>query len=103
MDLKSSVGGGTPTRNSIYELHQVKKNEKPPTDMPNILTAPAVRKAWEPQNIGLRPKTPSWNQCDAVIYTNLSQMLAGAKSPEEAMRDSKRGVDQTTKGVPSAV
>ena len=103
MDLKSSVGGGTPTRTSVYELHQVKKNEKTPTEMPNILTAPAVRKAWEPQNIGLRPKTPSWNQCDAVIYTNLSQMLAGAKSPGEAMRDAKRGVDQTTKGVPSAI
>lgn len=102
MDLKSSVGGGTPTRTSVYQMPEVKKNETPPTSMPNILTAPAVRKAWEPQNIGLRPKIPSWNQCDAVIYTELSKMLAG-KSPEAAMRDAKRGVDQTTKGVPSAV
>lgn len=103
LDLKSSVGGGTPTRKSVYQLPQVKKNETPPTNMPNILTAPVALKAWEPQNIGLRPKTPSWNQCDAIIYTNLSQMLAGGKSPEEAMRDAKQGVDLTTKGVPSAV
>ena len=103
LDLKSSVGGGTPTRKSVYELPEVKKNETPPTSMPNILTAPTMREAWAPENIGLRPKTPTWNQCDAVIYTELSKMLAGGKSPEEAMRAAKRGVDQTTKGAALAV
>jgi multiple sugar transport system substrate-binding protein len=103
LDLKSSVGGGTPTRTSVYEMPQVKKNETPPTSMPNILTAPTMREAWKPENIGLRPKTPTWNQCDAFIYTELSEMLAGGKSPEEAMRSAKRGVDRTTKGAASAV
>jgi multiple sugar transport system substrate-binding protein len=103
MGLKSSEGGGTPTRKSVYEMPEVRKNFTPPTDMPNALTSPTSLEAWEPQNIGLRPKTPTWNQCDAVIYTELSKMLAGGKSPEDAMRDAKLGVDQTTEGAARAV
>ena len=82
MGLKSDVGGGTPTRSSLYELPEVKNNEAPRENMPNIITAPAVREAWEPQNIGLRPKVTSWNQCDTIIYTEVSQMLTADKSPE---------------------
>jgi multiple sugar transport system substrate-binding protein len=103
MDLKSAVGGGTPTRHSVYEMPQVKNNRDPLSSMPNIITASAVLKAWEPQNIGLRPKTPSWNQCDTVIYSQISQMLTGGKPPEDAMRDAKQEIDQATKGVPSAI
>ena len=103
MGLKSSEGGGTPTRKSVYEMPEVRKNFTPPTDMPNALTSPTSLEAWEAQNIGLRPKTPTWNQCDAVIYTELSKMVAGGKSPEDAMRDAKLGVDQTTEGAPRAV
>lgn len=103
MGLKSSEGGGTPTRKSVYGMQEIKKNMTPPTDIPNALTASVSREAWEPQNIGLRPKTPTWNQCDAIIYTELSKMLAGGKSPEEAMRSAKRGVDETTRGGARAV
>jgi multiple sugar transport system substrate-binding protein len=103
MDLKSSVGGGTPTRRSVYQMPEVKNNKHPLTNMPNIVTAPAVLKAWEPQNIGLRPKIPSWNQCDTVIYTQVSQMLTAGKSPEDAMHDAKTEIHQAVKGVPSAI
>ena len=99
MDLKSSAGGGTPTRQSVYDMSEVKENMQPPSSMPNILTADAAFDAWKPQNIGLRPKIPAWNECDTVIYTQVSEMLVSGKSPEEAMRSAKEGFDQATKGI----
>jgi len=93
MGMKSDVGGGTPTRRSLYELPEVKKEMKPPSDMPNLLTYDAVSEAWKPENIGLRPKIPSWNECDTIIYTEVSKMLADQKSPEEAMKTAKQYFD----------
>lgn len=92
--LKSKVGGGTPTRQSVYEKPEVKEAEKRPSKMPNILTYEAVSKAWQPENIGLRPKIEKWNKCDTVIFTEVSKMLAGDKSPEQAMKDAKEGFDR---------
>jgi len=89
MGLKSDVGGGTPTRESIYRLPEVERAAKTGDEMPNLLTTDAVFQAWEPDNIGLRPKIPAWNECDTAIFTELSKMLAGSKSPETAMRDAK--------------
>ena len=80
-NLKSKVGGGTPTRESIYELPEVEKAKNPPSDMPNVLTTDAVFEAWKPENIGLRPKIAAWNECDTVIFTQLSKMLAGPAGP----------------------
>lgn len=94
MGMKSDVGGGTPTRSSLYELPEVKKAMQPPSDMPNLLTYDAVSEAWKPENIGLRPKIQSWNECDTAIYTELSRMLAGQKSPEQAMKMAKRYFDE---------
>ncbi len=94
MGLKSDVGGGTPTRLSVYEKPGVKQAQQRPSEMPNILTYNAVSKAWEPENIGLRPKIEEWNECDTVIFTELSKMLAGDKSPEQAMQDAKEGFDR---------
>lgn len=99
--LKSEVGGGTPTRGSLYERPEVREGMQPPTDMPNLLTYEAVEKAWRPENIGLRPKIPSWNECDTIIFTELSKMLAGSKTPEEAMRSAKRSFDETQQRVQS--
>ncbi|WP_445189673.1 extracellular solute-binding protein [Pseudonocardia sp. Cha107L01] len=85
-NLKSKAGGGTPTRTSVYQLPEVAAAEHRPSSMPNILTAPAVSKAWRPENIGLRPKIPMWNECDTAIFTQLSRMLVGDSRPDEAMR-----------------
>ena len=93
MGLKSDVGGGTPTRGSLYELPEVKKAMEPPSNMPNLLTYDAVSEAWKPENIGLRPKIQSWNECDTALYTEISKMLAGLKSPEEAMTTAKQYFD----------
>lgn len=85
-NLRSAVGGGTPTRQSVYDLPEVVRATHRPTDLPNMLTADAVRAAWEPDRIGLRPKIPMWNECDTAIFTELSRMLAGQQNPEEAMQ-----------------
>ncbi len=84
-NLRSSVGGGTPTRSSVYELPEVQQATHRPSELPNILTAPAVNTAWEADYIGLRPKIPMWNECDTALFTELSRMLAGQQSPREAM------------------
>ena len=96
MGLFSKEGGGTPTRQSVYDMPEVQEATKPPSKAPNMLTYDAVSKAWDPGNIGLRPKIPSWNECDTTIYTEVSKMLAGDKSPEQAMRDAKQGFDKAT-------
>jgi multiple sugar transport system substrate-binding protein len=90
-NLKSKVGGGTPTRSSIYELPEVKAARNPPSSMPNILTTDAVFEEWKPNNIGLRPKIAAWNECDTVIFTQLSKMLAGQQGPDQCMRNAKDG------------
>jgi multiple sugar transport system substrate-binding protein len=92
-NLKSKVGGGTPTRESIYRLPEVEKARKPPSSMPNVLTTDAVFEAWRPENIGLRPKIAAWNECDTVIFTELSKMLAGSQSAEACMRNAKTGFE----------
>ncbi|GAA3128673.1 extracellular solute-binding protein [Streptosporangium carneum] len=93
-NLKSKAGGGTPTRTSVYELPEVRAAEKRPSTMPNMLTAAAVRQAWQPDKIGLRPKIPMWNECNTAIFTQLSRMLTERVSPEEAMRSMKERVDR---------
>jgi len=96
MGLFSKEGGGTPTRQSVYDMPEVKQAEKRPSDAPNMLTAEAVFKAWNSQNIGLRPKIQQWNKCDTIIFTEVSKMLAGDESPEEAMRSAREGFDRAT-------
>ncbi|TDQ54285.1 extracellular solute-binding protein [Actinorugispora endophytica] len=93
-NLESSVGGGTPTRRSVYEMPEVEAATSRPSDLPNMLTADAVTAAWEPDRIGLRPKIPMWNECDTAVFTELSRMLAGRQSPRAAMERSANRIDQ---------
>ena len=83
-NLKSKVGGGTPTRESIYELPEVKAARNPPSKMPNILTTDAVFEAWKPENIGLRPKIAAWNECDTVIFTSSRRCSRASRRPSSA-------------------
>ena len=94
MGLKSTVGGGTPTRQSVYDMPEVKAASTPPTDMPNMLTADTMLTAWQDDYIGLRPKIAQWNEVDTVIFTELSKMLAGQMSPEETMQSAKQRIDR---------
>jgi len=92
-NLKSKAGGGTPTRTSVYDRAEVKEAEQRPTELPNMLTGPAVRTAWQPDNIGLRPKIPMWNACDTAIFTGLSKMIAGQDDAESTMADIAERID----------
>ena len=58
--------------------------------MPNMLTADAVFEAWQPDNIGLRPKIAAWNECDTVIFTELLE--------DDRGRQSARGVHAERQG-----
>jgi len=97
MSLGSKVGGGTPTRTSVYEMPEVKAEEtKAPSKYPNIRTAPAVLKAWEEENIGLRPKVPQWVELDTIIFTELSKMLTQDGDPAATVAAMQ---DQMTKAM----
>jgi multiple sugar transport system substrate-binding protein len=92
-NLASTAGGGTPTRTSVYKRPEVVRAERRPSKLPNMLSADAVRAAWEPDNIGLRPKSPMWNECDTSIFTELSKMIAG-QAPEETMANAAERFDR---------
>lgn len=94
MSLKSKVGGGTPTRRSVYEEPAVKAQEKWPSTMPNMTTADVVLKAWDPEYIGLRPKVATWNQLDTVVFTELSKMISGSTTPADTMGSIARQFDK---------
>lgn len=97
MSLGSKVGGGTPTRTSVYEMADVKAEiDKSPSKYPNIRTAPAVLKAWEKDNIGLRPKVAQWVELDTIIFTELSKMLTRGQDPATT---AKAMQDQMTKAM----
>ncbi|NEM90164.1 extracellular solute-binding protein [Galbitalea soli] len=85
MTLRSTVGGGTPTRRSVYALPEVKAQEKWPSTMPNMVTTDVVLKAWEPDFIGLRPKVATWNQLNTAVFTELSKMITGSATPAATM------------------
>ncbi|TJZ59051.1 extracellular solute-binding protein [Streptomyces piniterrae] len=95
-NLASTVGGGTPTRTSVYAMPRVTAAEHRPSKMPNMLSARAVRRTWESADIGLRPKIPMWAECDTTIYTQVSGMLAGDTSPAAAMHAAADRIDRIT-------
>jgi multiple sugar transport system substrate-binding protein len=79
--------GGTPTRTSVYERPAIKKASKKPTEKskyPNVV--PPVQDAWKDSNIGLRPHIAAWPELDQQLYTELSKMVSGGKSPKAAMK-----------------
>ncbi len=97
MVLQSPVGGETPVRNSVYNLDIVKKGMTPGTpeskQMLNLLPMPATLEAWKLENVYMRPKIPQWLQVDTVVYTHLSNMLAGTEAPAAAMTNACKEID----------
>ncbi len=99
--LTSPSGGSTPTRKSVYALPDVQKGISDPASeegakMPNLKSCGAVQLAWDSANAYLRPKVPMWAQCDTIIYTELSKMLAGVSTPEEAMKSANQQLNELT-------
>ncbi|HUX51891.1 MAG TPA: extracellular solute-binding protein [Spirochaetia bacterium] len=100
MILKSKLGGETPVRTSVYGLPDVKAGMTPNTpeakNMPNLLPMAATLEAWKADNVYMRPKIPQWPQIDTIVYTGLSEMLAGTLSPENAMKSIANKSDKLT-------
>lgn len=99
--LTSESGGSTPTRYSVYALPDVTRGIEDPTSeeaakMPNLKSSGAVQLAWDTANSYLRPKIPAWPQCDTIIYTELSKMLVGSSTPEEAMKAANQQLNELT-------
>jgi multiple sugar transport system substrate-binding protein len=98
-DLKSKAGGGTPTRQSVYDLPEARAAMEHESDMPNLIAAKASLEAWKPENIGLRPKISNWNECDTVIFTEISKMLTAGQSPENTCKAMKQQIDKINKAA----
>jgi len=92
---KLLLRGSTPTRYSVYNDPFVKQWIKFKVN-PIMESLKAVTEAWKPENIFLRPKTPYWLDVNTIVFTNLSYMLAGEMSPEEAMRKATIQINQIT-------
>ena len=85
--------GATPTRTSVYEDPEVQQwiQEK---KTPLMDTLVVLKEAWAPEHIGLsQGKIVTWIQVDETIFTNLSQMLTGGKTPEQAMQDATEQIN----------
>lgn len=90
------MAGGTPTRHSVYEREEVQQAAEQPTEeseYPNVV--PPVQEAWTEENVGMRPKTPKWIELNEVLYSELSQMIAGGQSAEQAMQAVDEGWSNT--------
>lgn len=84
--MRTLEQGGTPTRTSIFEREEVKEASEQPShesQYPNVV--PDVQTAWEPDYVGTRPKPAQWPQLNETLYSELSAMIAGNQSPQEAM------------------
>ena len=77
-NLKSKVGGGTPTRDSVYELPEVEKARKPPSKMPNILTDGRRVRGLEAREH--RP-APEDRRLERVRHDDLHAALEDARRP----------------------
>lgn len=92
----SKVGGETPVRTSVYDNPQIKVAEKSfSPKYPNLISMQGTLVAWQPQNIGFRPKVSTWLKCDTIIFTELSKMLAGQQSSAAAMHNAAKQFDAT--------
>ena len=94
--------GSTPTRTSVYtdpEVQQWIADKKDPL----VAVLPTVLEAWKPDNIGLaQGKITTWVQVDEAIFTNLSKMLTGASTPEQAMADAVTQINQINHWPPQS-
>ncbi|MFC7197950.1 extracellular solute-binding protein [Halospeciosus flavus] len=88
--------GGTPTRNSVYNMEEVKQAAQASSEesqYPNVV--PPVREAWKDSNVGLRPHIPQWPELDKILYTEVSKMINDKKSPKAAMQSIDSSWKQT--------
>lgn len=77
--LKHPEGGSLPTRKSVFKNPEIKKilednRDTPPKDN-SYRHLEVILKAWEEENLYLRPKLKNFYQFEKVLIDNLHQML----------------------------
>ncbi|MCC6314421.1 MAG: extracellular solute-binding protein [Thermomicrobiales bacterium] len=98
---KLLLEGSTPTRTSVYQDAEVQQWIADNKD-PLVAVLPTVLDAWKPENIGLaQGKIVTWVQVDEAIFTDLSKMLTGSKTPEQAMTDAVSTIDKINNWPPA--
>lgn len=78
--------GGSLTRRSTWNHPDVQNSvNKSPGEagIPNV--AMPLTRMWQPQNMGMRPHTPHWNELNEALFSSVSQALSGDMEPQEAM------------------
>lgn len=90
----SKVGGETPVRQSVYADPAIKAAQHTfDPKYPNLISMQGTLVAWQPHNIGFRPKVATWLKLDSVIFTELSKMLAGQQTPKVALESASKQFD----------
>ncbi|MEZ4564887.1 MAG: extracellular solute-binding protein [Thermomicrobiales bacterium] len=92
--------GSTPTRTSVFNDPEVQQWIAEGSD-PLVNMLPLVLEAWQPENIGLaQGKLTTWIQVDEAIFSNLSMMLTGSVTPEQAMATATAEINAINKWSP---
>ena len=88
--------GSTPVRKSVYEDPEVKewiRTEK----YPGAAISKTMLEAWKPENLEyVEGRFPQFVETLIIQYTELAYMLQGMKTPEQAMADIVKQVDDVT-------
>ncbi|MFB2552746.1 extracellular solute-binding protein [Ensifer soli] len=87
--------GGTPTRQSVLDMPEVKEAQKRPSKMPNALTFEAAYGVGiQDPNFVLGPKIPEANEYHSLIASETQRMLTGEMSPQETAQSLKTQIDE---------
>jgi multiple sugar transport system substrate-binding protein len=88
--------GSTPVRKSVYEDPEVKewiRTEK----YPGAAISKTMLEAWKPENLEyVEGRFPQFVETLIIQYTELAYMLQGMKTPEQAMKDIVKQVNDVT-------
>ena len=88
--------GSTPVRKSTYEDPEVKQWIKEGR-YPGAKIAPVMLEAWKEENLEyVEAKIPQFVETLIIQYTHLAYMLQGKETPEEAMKNIVKEVNEAT-------
>ncbi len=85
------VKGGTPPRKDVIEDPEVQTLiHKPMGELRFFKPIPETFENY----LGIRPQVSAWPEINAIIYTKLSEYLAGVKTAEEAVAEAHQLIEQ---------
>lgn len=100
MVLKHPEGGDIPSRKSVYNIPEIKDAvERKPSifkKFPILMPLPDVLKAWDSENIYLRPKLENSTDIEAIVINELYKMLVHKGNPAETANSIAKQIDDLT-------